>query len=58
MEKIWVLAEQSDGVPASIVPELVTAARGFARVVEAVTWGPGSKALAAAPRPLRRHDGV
>jgi electron transfer flavoprotein alpha subunit len=42
VDKIWVLAEQRAGVPASIVLELVTAARGFAEVVEAVTWGPGS----------------
>ncbi len=51
MEKIWVLAEQSDGVPAGIVLELLTAARGFAKVVEAVTWGPGSAGVAAAVGP-------
>ncbi len=48
MDKIWVLAEQSDGVPVGIVLELLTAARGFAAVVEAVTWGPGSEGVAAA----------
>ena len=48
MDKIWVLAEQSDGIPASIVFELVTAARGFGRAVEAVTWGPGSEGVAQA----------
>jgi electron transfer flavoprotein alpha subunit len=42
MERIWVLAEQRDGVPASIVLELLTAARGFGKVVEAISWGPGS----------------
>jgi electron transfer flavoprotein alpha subunit len=51
VEKIWVLAEQSDGVPAGIVLELLTAARGFAGVVEAVTWGPGSAGVAAAVGP-------
>jgi electron transfer flavoprotein alpha subunit len=48
VDKIWVLAEQSDGVPVGIVLELLTAARGFAAVVEAVTWGPGSEGVAAA----------
>ena len=42
MEQIWVVAEQRDGVPANIALELLTAARRFASVVEAVTWGPGS----------------
>jgi len=46
VDKIWVLAEQSDGIPASIVFELLTAARGFAGVVEAVTWGPGPTGVA------------
>ena len=42
MDRIWVLAEQRDGVPAGVALELVTAACGFAPVVEAVTWGPRS----------------
>jgi electron transfer flavoprotein alpha subunit len=45
--KVWILAEQRDGVPAAVVFELATAARGFGNVVEAVTWGRGS--LEAAP---------
>ncbi|MGD0874670.1 MAG: electron transfer flavoprotein subunit alpha/FixB family protein [Acidimicrobiales bacterium] len=47
MDKTWVLAEQRDGTPAGIVLELVTAARGFGSVVEAVTWGPGGAGAAA-----------
>jgi electron transfer flavoprotein alpha subunit len=46
VNKIWVLAEQRDGVPAGIVLELLSAARGFAEVVEAVTWGPRAAASA------------
>ncbi|MGA2528700.1 MAG: electron transfer flavoprotein subunit alpha/FixB family protein [Acidimicrobiales bacterium] len=46
MDKIWVLAEQREGVPASIVFELLTAARGFAKVVEAVSWGQGAAVAA------------
>jgi len=45
VDKIWVLAEQGDGTAASVVFELLTAARSFAGVVEAVTWGPGSTAV-------------
>ena len=48
MDKIWVLAEQRDGVPASIVAELLTAARGLGEVVEAVSFGPGSSGVAQA----------
>jgi electron transfer flavoprotein alpha subunit len=48
VEEIWVLAEQRGGVPAGIVLELLTAARGFGRVVEAVTWGTGSASAATA----------
>jgi electron transfer flavoprotein alpha subunit len=47
VDKTWVLAEQRDGTPAGIVLELVTAARGFGSVVEAVTWGPGGAGAAA-----------
>jgi electron transfer flavoprotein alpha subunit len=42
MDKVWVIAEQRDGVPASIVLELLTAARGLGEIVEAFTWGPGA----------------
>jgi len=42
VDRIWVLAEQHDGVPVGIVLELLTAARGFGDVVEVVTWGPSS----------------
>lgn len=42
MDKIWVLAEQHDGLPLGIVLELLTAARGFGGTVEAVTWGAGA----------------
>ena len=47
MDKTWVLAEQSEGVPSGVVLELLTAARGLSRVVEAVTWGPGVERAAA-----------
>jgi electron transfer flavoprotein alpha subunit len=46
MDKIWVLAEQREGVPASIVFELLTAARSFAEVVEAISWGEGATVAA------------
>ena len=48
MDKIWVLAEQHDGVPLGIVLELLTAARGFGGTVEAVTWGAGAAGAAPA----------
>ena len=48
MDKIWVLAEQSEGVPAGIALELLTAARSFGNLVEAVTWGAGSENAAPA----------
>lgn len=47
MHKTWVLAEQRDGVPAGIVLELLTAARGFGGAVEAVTWGTSCAGAAA-----------
>ena len=47
MDKVWVLAEQRDGTPLGIVLELLTAARGLADAVEAVTWGPGAAGAAA-----------
>jgi electron transfer flavoprotein alpha subunit len=46
VDKIWVLAEQKGGEPASSALELLTAARGFASTVEAVTFG--SEAASAA----------
>ena len=50
MDKVWVLAEQQDGVPAAVVLELLTAARGFAAAVEAVTWGLGRASGGRCPR--------
>jgi len=47
VDRTWVLAEQRDGVPAGIVLELLTAARGFGGAVEVVTWGPSSAGAAA-----------
>jgi electron transfer flavoprotein alpha subunit len=47
VHKTWVLAEQRDGVPAGIVLELLTAARGFGGAVEAVTWGTSCAGAAA-----------
>ena len=58
MEQIWVVAEQRDGVPANIALELLTAARRFASVVEAVTWGPGSARACRDPRPVRSDQGL
>ena len=46
MERTWVLAEQHGGVPAGIVLELLTAARGITGAVEVVTWGPGVSSAA------------
>jgi electron transfer flavoprotein alpha subunit len=46
VERTWVLAEQHGGVPAGIVLELLTAARGIAGAVEVVTWGPGVSSAA------------
>jgi len=47
VDRTWVLAEQRDGVPAGIVLELLTAARGFGGAVAVVTWGPSSAGAAA-----------
>jgi len=50
VERIWVLAEQSDGSPLGIVLELLTAARSLAGeggTVEAFAWGAGAAASAA-----------
>jgi len=48
VDKVWVLAEQRDGVPLGIVLELLTGARGFGGAVEAFAWGPGVERAAAA----------
>lgn len=42
MDKIWVLAEQQDGSPLGTVLELLSAARGLASTVEAITYGKGA----------------
>ncbi len=47
MEKIWVLAEQKEGEPASSALEMLAAARRFASQVEAITYGPGAAGAAA-----------
>jgi len=47
VDKVWVLAEQRDGVPLGIVLELLTGARAFGSVVEAFSWGPGVESAAA-----------
>ena len=47
MNRIWVVAEQQGGAPATTALELLTAARGFGGVVEAFTWG--AQASEAAP---------
>src|SRR5271166_1958357 len=47
VDKVWVLAEQRDGVPLGIVLELLTGARAFGSVVEAFCWGPGVESAAA-----------
>ena len=53
MDKIWVLAEQSEGVPAGVVLELSDGgSRLRPRVVEAVTWGPGVRECLPVPSPL------
>jgi len=49
VDRIWVLAEQSDGSPLGIVLELLTAARslvGDGGHVEAFTWGSGGAGAA------------
>ncbi|HET6794279.1 MAG TPA: electron transfer flavoprotein subunit alpha/FixB family protein [Acidimicrobiales bacterium] len=40
--KIWVLADTVEGVPASGGLELLTGAKGFGSTVEAVVWGEGA----------------
>jgi len=46
MNRIWILAEQRDAQPLSVVLELATAARGLASEVHAITWGPSDPAIA------------
>jgi electron transfer flavoprotein alpha subunit len=46
MDKIWVLAEQRDGVPATIALELLSAARAFGGTVEAISFGAGAEKAA------------
>jgi electron transfer flavoprotein alpha subunit len=46
IEKIWVLAESSDGKPLPVALELLTRARQLAPTVEAFTWGPDTEAIA------------
>ena len=47
-DKIWVLIDTVEGKPSSGGLELLTAARGFGSVIEAVVWGEGSEAAATA----------
>jgi electron transfer flavoprotein alpha subunit len=47
LASIWVVAEQSDGVPSPTSLELVTAARSLGKVVEVVIWGAGVEHAAA-----------
>jgi len=48
LDKVWVLAESSEGRPTSTTCELLTKARQVASSVTAVTWGPDVSALAGA----------
>src|SRR6185312_3865038 len=45
-DKIWVLIDTVEGKPSTGGLELLTAARGFGSMVEAVVWGEGSEAAA------------
>ena len=47
VDKIWVLAEVSDGVPITTSLELITAARSLATTVEAVAYGDDTASVAA-----------
>ena len=47
VKRIWVLAEQRDGVTSSAVVELLTLARNAADEVVAFSWGPQAPELAA-----------
>ncbi len=46
IEKIWVLAEPTSSGPVPVSLELLTAARGLAGTVEAVSWGADTASLA------------
>ncbi len=46
VERVWVLAESSEGKPVSVTLELLTEARSLGSVVEAVTWGGQGKEAA------------
>jgi electron transfer flavoprotein alpha subunit len=47
ISKIWVVAEPTEAGLTTTTLELLSAARGFAPTVEAVTWGPNADASAA-----------
>jgi electron transfer flavoprotein alpha subunit len=47
VNRIWILAEQRDGVPATISLELLAAARTLGATAEAVTWGADAASTAA-----------
>ena len=47
MEKIWVLSESRNGQPLGVVLEIVAAARRFAPVVEAFSYGADAPSVAA-----------
>src|SRR4051794_19516806 len=47
VNRIWVVAEAFEGKPLSVSLELLSAARGLASTVEAVTWGADGAAQAA-----------
>jgi len=47
ISKIWVVAEPTEAGLTTTTLELLSAARGFAPTVEAVTWGPNAEASAA-----------
>ncbi len=47
VDKIWVLAEVSDGAPITTSLELITAARSLATTVEAVAYGDATASVAA-----------
>ncbi|MDP9441226.1 MAG: electron transfer flavoprotein subunit alpha/FixB family protein [Actinomycetota bacterium] len=47
LDKVWVLAEATEGKPTSVTYELLTKARKMSTAVDAVTWGPDAAAFAA-----------
>ncbi len=47
LDKVWVLAEATEGKPSSVTYELLTKARKMSTAVDAVTWGPDADAFAA-----------